>query len=256
MNDKSGPRPAGKRIQLMGTCLCDAFYSDAAIATVEILEHLGCEIGFPEGQTCCGQPAFNAGDWDSTRKVVRYTRAVFAGDEPIILPSGSCKAMLDHGAQLAFEDQEDAADQAAWSRRVWELCDYIVNGLGISSWPGSYPARISLHRSCHTRGSQSFESAVQLLSSIDGVELAQVGELEQCCGFGGTFSVSFPHISKGMGELKVKHLMEPQPDVIAALDMACMLHFGGMMDREGIKVPRIHVAQILRDSLKAAEVTA
>jgi L-lactate dehydrogenase complex protein LldE len=240
----------------MGTCLCDAFYSDAAIATVEILEHLGCQVSFPEGQTCCGQPAFNAGDWDSTRKVIRYTRTVFSGDEPIVLPSGSCKSMLDHGAQLAFEDQEDAAEQAGWSNRVWELCDYIVNGLGITSWPGSYKARISLHRSCHTRGSKSFESAVTLLSSIDGVELAEVGELEQCCGFGGTFSVSFPNVSKGMGELKVKHLMEPEPDVIASLDMACMLHFGGMMDREGITVPRIHVAQILRDSLKAAGVLA
>ena len=244
------PRPTGKRIQLMSTCLCDAFYADTAQATVEVLEHLGCRIEFPEGQTCCGQPAFNSGDWDSARKVVRYTRGVFSGNDPILLPSGSCKSMLAHGAALAFEGEADASEQAIWSNRAWELCDYIVNALGIREWPGSFKARVSLHRSCHTRGGQSYESAVQLLSSIEGIEIAQVGELEQCCGFGGTFSVSHPTLSKGMGELKVKHLMEPQPDVVASLDMACMMHFGGMMDREKITVPRMHVAQILRDSLK------
>lgn len=252
MVDATIDRPAGKRIQFMSTCLCDAFYADTAIATVQVLEYLGCELAFPEGQTCCGQPAFNAGDWDSARKVMRYTRSVFTGEDPIVLPSGSCKSMLDHGAGLAFEEADDRTVQADWSKRVWELSDYIVNGLGIREWPGQWSGTVSLHRSCHTRGSQSFESAVQLLESIEGLKLAKVGELEQCCGFGGTFSVSFPHISKGMGELKVKHLMEPKPDAIAAVDMACMLHFGGMMDREGIGVPRLHVAQILRDSLKNA----
>jgi L-lactate dehydrogenase complex protein LldE len=236
----------------MSTCLCDAFYAEAAMATVEILEYLGCEIAFPEGQTCCGQPSFNAGDWEATRKLMRYTRKVFDGEDPIILPSGSCTAMLDHGSGLAFEDQEDCAEQAAWARRAWELCDYLVHGLGQGSWPGRFPGRVSLHRSCHTRGTRSYESAVQLLESIDGLELTEVGELEQCCGFGGTFSVSFPNISKGMGELKIKHLMEGKPDVIAALDMACMMHFGGMMDREGIAVPRMHVAVILRDALRNA----
>ena len=242
-------RPAGKKIQLMGTCLCDAFYAETAIATVEILEYLGCQIDFPEGQTCCGQPAFNAGDWDSARKVVRHARSVFRGQDPIILPSGSCRSMLFHGAELAFEEEKDREEQAKWSARTWELCDFIVNGLGVEVWPGSFNGRVSLHRSCHTRHSQSFESAVQLLSSIEGLELTEVGELEQCCGFGGTFSVSFPKISRKMGELKIQHLMENEPDVISSLDMACMLHFGGMMDRQRIKTNRLHVAQILRDAL-------
>ena len=242
-------RPKGRTLQLMGTCLCDAFYAEAAKATVEVLDYLGCTVQFPEGQTCCGQPAFNAGDWDSARKVLRYTRGVFDGEEPIVLPSGSCKAMLTHGAHLAFEAESDREEQARWSGRVWELCDYIVHGLGIERWPGRYAARVSLHRSCHTRGSHSYESAVQLLRSIEGLELAEVGESEQCCGFGGTFSVSFPTISTAMGQLKVEHLMAPEPDVVAALDMACMMHFGGMMDREGVQVPRVHVAQILLAAL-------
>lgn len=223
------------------------------MATVRVLEHLGCEVDFPDGQTCCGQPAFNAGDWDSARKVIRHQRKVFAGDQPIVLPSGSCTSMLQHGSQLAFEKEADLGEQRDWSARTWELCDYIVNGLKVVQWPGKFVARVSLHRSCHTRGTDSYASAVQLLSSIEGLELTEVEELEQCCGFGGTFSVSFPETSKEMGALKIRHLMAPQPDVVATLDMACMMHFGGMMQRQGIQVRQLHVAQILLAALQTTE---
>lgn len=242
--------PASKDVLLMTTCLCDAFYDDVARATVEVLEYLGCTLDVPEGQTCCAQPAFNAGDWDSARTVFRHGMRVFAGDRPVILPSGSCTAMIRHGAPLAFEKEPDLAEVQALSARTWELADYIVNGLGIQSWPGTFKARVAFHRSCHTRGSCSAESARQLLGSISGVELVTVGEGEQCCGFGGTFSVSFPNISKEMGELKLHHLTEHKPDTIASLDMACMMHLGGMLDRKNNPTPRLHLAQILRDALR------
>ena len=108
-----------KRVQLMATCLCDAFYDDQAAATVEILEHLGIEVVFPEGQTCCGQPAFNAGDWVASRKVVRHAVQTFAGDDPVVLPSGSCAAMLFHGAALEFEHEPDLPAGEALGRRTW-----------------------------------------------------------------------------------------------------------------------------------------
>src|SRR6185437_9965365 len=97
------PPLAGKRVQLMATCLCDAFHDDVAVATVQILEHLGCSVAFPEAQTCCGQPAFNGGDWAASRKVVRHTVRTFAGPDPVVVPSGSCAAMIFHGAGLEFE---------------------------------------------------------------------------------------------------------------------------------------------------------
>lgn len=243
-------RPRSKRLQLMSTCLCDAFYDETAKATVEVLEHLGCNIDYPENQTCCGQPAFNSGDWDSARKVVRHTVKTFSGDAPVVMPSGSCAAMIYHGALLAFEDQPDLEDVRGLAGRTWELADYIVNGLGVDRWPGEYRAKVALHRSCHTRGSDCFPSAVKLLESIEGLELVPVGELEQCCGFGGTFSVSFPNISTKMGQLKVEHLTEHKPDVVASLDMACMMHFGGIMEKEGCDIKRVHISQILRDALK------
>jgi L-lactate dehydrogenase complex protein LldE len=250
MDISRSERPRSKQLQLMSTCLCDAFFDETAKATVEILEYLGCEIDFPENQTCCGQPAFNAGDWDASRKVVRHTVDVFKGDAPVVIPSGSCAAMIYHGALLEFEDQPDLASVQQLANRTWELADYIVNGLGIDKWPGRYEAKVALHRSCHTRKTDCFPSAVKLLESIEGLELVPVGEEEQCCGFGGTFSVAFPHISKQMGQLKVEHLTEHKPNVIAALDMACMMHFGGMMEKQGIQTPRMHFAQILRDALR------
>ena len=98
---------ADRRVQLMATCLCDAFFADAARATVEVLEHLGCVVEFPEGQTCCGQPAFNGGDWPACRKVMRHTVRTFDGSDPVIVPSGSCGAMIFHGGALAFEKEPD-----------------------------------------------------------------------------------------------------------------------------------------------------
>lgn len=246
------PTATGKRIKFMATCLCDGFYGDVAKASYELLEHLGCTVEFPSGQTCCGQPAHNAGDWSNARKVVGHTISVFKGNEPVVTPSGSCAAMVRHGALLCTEGQAIHAEAEEMATRTWEICEYIVHGLGVKTWPGRYAKRVALHRSCHTRGSRSYESAVTLLSSIEGVELVEVGELDQCCGFGGTFSVSFPNISKEMGQLKIEHLTAGKPDCIAGLDMACMMHFGGMMDRQKLATPRLHVAEILLAALRSS----
>lgn len=243
----------GKRVQLMATCLCDAFYDDVAAATVEVLEHLGVTVVFPEGQTCCGQPAFNGGDWAASRRVVRHTVRTFAGEDPVVVPSGSCAAMMFHGAVLEFEKESDLPEVAALGRRTWELADFIVNGLGVKTWPGSYPATVAFHRACHTRGTASGEAALALLRSIAGLKLAEFGEGEQCCGFGGTFSVSFPNISSAMGDLKLEHMRAANPDVVVSGDMSCMMHLGGLAAKEGKPVKTLHLAQVLRDALKAAK---
>lgn len=234
----------------MATCMCDAFYADAARATVEVLEYLGCQIEFPEGQTCCGQPAFNGGDWSASRKVVRHTVKTFAGNLPVVIPSGSCAAMMFHGALLEFEKEPDLPEVEQLAHRTWEVLDFIVNGLGISTWPGRYDATIAFHRACHTRGTPSGPAALTLLNSIAGAKVVPFGEGEQCCGFGGTFSVAFPNVSGAMGALKLEHIRAVQPDVLVSGDMSCMMHLGGMAEKEGKPIKTMHVAQILRDALK------
>jgi len=242
--------PASKKIQLMATCLCDAFFDDVGIATVQVLEYLGCDVSFPEGQTCCGQPAFNSGDWGSSRRVVRHCVKTFAGEQPVVVPSGSCAAMIFHGALLEFEEERDLPEVEHLASRTWEVADYIVNGLGITEWPGSFPAKVAFHRSCHSRGTKSGPAVMSLLESVEGVKVVPFGEAEQCCGFGGTFSVTFPNISTAMGKLKLKHALADNPDYLVSGDMGCLLHLGGMAEKDGRPVKTRHVVQILRDALR------
>ncbi len=241
---------ADRRVQLMATCLCDAFFADAARATVEVLEHLGCVVEFPEGQTCCGQPAFNGGDWTASRRVVRHAVRTFAGELPVIVPSASCAAMLFHGALLEFEKEPDLPAVRQLGRRTWELADFIVNALGIKAWAGRLDARLAFHRSCHARGTDTGAAAVALLSSIAGATVVPVGEAEQCCGFGGIFSVAFPHLSTSMGALKLEHVRAARPDLLVGVDMSCLMHLGGLAEKAGQPIPARHIAQVLRDALK------
>ncbi|MBC7979965.1 MAG: (Fe-S)-binding protein [Armatimonadetes bacterium] len=245
-----GDRPVGNRVLLMGTCMCDAFYDEAAKATVEVLEHLGVQVEFPENQTCCGQPAFNSGDWEASRKVARFTADVFAGTLPVIVPSGSCAAMNFHGNLLQFEEAPEEKINSL-ARRTWEVMDYIHNGLGIKTWPGKFakPTRIAFHRSCHTRGTNSGEAIVALLGSIENAEVVPFGQDEQCCGFGGTFSVTFPHISGRMGSLKMDHILEVNPDILTSGDMSCLMHLNGLARAQGRSIPHCHAIEILRDTL-------
>lgn len=246
-------RPVARKVLLMGTCLCDAFYADAAQASVEVLEHLGVEVLFPRNQTCCGQPAFNTGDWKSSRKVARHCAKVFAGDLPVVVPSGSCAAMNFHGNLLQFEDRPHPAISSL-AARTWELFDFIVNGLKVSSWPGSLPAptRVAYHRNCHTRGTPTPEAAIQLLSSIGNVEVVPFGQADQCCGFGGTFAVVFPHLSGRIGSLKLDHILAAKPDLLCSADLSCLMHISGLAQAQGRNIPCLHAAQILRQALDHA----
>ena len=241
----------------MATCLCDAFFDDVARATVEVLEHLGCEVLFPEDQTCCSQPAFNSGDWPAARQVARHCLRVFgaAGAAPVVVPSGSCARMVAHGAHLLFEGEPetDRAQAAELAGRTWELADFVVRGLGVARWPGRLPpTRLAFHRSCHSRGTAYAEGALALLRSIDGVQVLEIGEAEQCCGFGGTFSVGFPHVSRAMGTLKLDHVLAEAPDALVSGDASCLMHVAGLAERLGRPLRTLHLAQVLRDSLRAA----
>ncbi|XYH94216.1 (Fe-S)-binding protein [Sorangium sp. So ce1128] len=253
MLELSTPSRSARRVQLMASCLCDTFFDDVARSTVEVLEHLGVSVDFPEAQTCCGQPAFNAGDWDAARKVARHALNVFGAPEPIVVPSGSCARMLSHGSLLLFEGESDAEHARTLARRSFELADYIVNELGVDAWPGKLTERIVFHRSCHSRGTRYADSALKLLRSIAGCTVVEIGESEQCCGFGGAFSVSFPFISREMGRLKLAHASQADAALLVSADMGCLMHLTGLADKAGQPLRARHVAQVLRDSLGAPE---
>ncbi|MFN9027155.1 MAG: heterodisulfide reductase-related iron-sulfur binding cluster, partial [Akkermansiaceae bacterium] len=137
------------------------------------------------------------------------------------------------------------------ANRTWEVIDFIYNGLGIKTWKGKFgqPTRIAFHRSCHSRGTDSGEAVVKLLSSIQNAEIVSFGQGEQCCGVGGTFSVTFPHISGRMGSLKMDHILDAKPDILTSGDMSCLMHLTGLARAQGRPISHCHAIQILRDTL-------
>ena len=241
----------GRRVMLMATCLCDAFFDDVASSAVEVLERAGCTVVFPENQSCCGQPAYTAGDWDACRRVLRHALEVFDGDLPVVTPSGSCAAALFHEAPIVFEGRPEAGAAGRLAGRAWELSDFLANGLGIERWPGRLEARIALHPGCHNRDTPTVAAAGKLLASIEGVEIVPVEDADACCGFGGVFSVAFPHVSSAMGRRRIDRLLAPGPDLVVSADMGCLMHQKGLAERAGRPYPARHVAQVLRDAAAA-----
>ncbi len=236
----------------MATCLCDAIFDDAAKCAVQILRKFA-EVNFPEDQTCCGQPAFNSGDFESARKVIRHTMRVFSeNDYPIIVPSASCAAMLYHSSKIAFRDADKGEREAvdAFARRVWEFCDYLANGLGVEAIGGRLKAKIAVHNSCHSRGSGTPDALAKFLSSIDALEVEAVKDAGDCCGFGGTFSVVFPQISAELGLAKVKAISALNPDYVVSADTSCLLHQKGIAEHAGIPYNPRHAAQIFHEAMK------
>lgn len=257
----------------MLTCLCDAFYGEVGIATARILEHCGCKVEFPEGQTCCGQPPFNSGDWDTARPIARRTLATFDRNIPIIVPSGSCTAMLRSGYPMMGLE----------APRAYELSEFLIGYLGIDRWPlrGSCVTKkqkVVFHRSCHMRElskvvantsalSTSGEAVndvnrvgvakykkqqspqERLLSLIPGLELTPFAQQEQCCGFGGAFSATHGTLSAGIGMEKLRCLMDAGVDTVVSGDMGCLMHLQGLIDKERLPLKLKHYAQLLAEVL-------
>lgn len=238
----------GRRAQLMISCLCDAFFDDTARATVQCLERAGCEVICPAAQTCCGQAAYTAGDWSVYRDVVRHAARVFSDGAPLVVASGSCAAAMFHEAPIAFEGEADLPEIRRLAARTWELCDFLVNGLGIGGWEGRLEARVAIHDGCHTRSTPTISAMRSLLGGVEGMEVVEFPDQEQCCGFGGVFSVSHPHISSALGRKKVDSTLSVSPDYVVSADMSCLMHQQGIASRRGLDYPIRHISQILRDA--------
>ena len=246
-------RIAGRKVNFMATCLCDSIFSDAAKNAVQILKHFGAEVSLPHDQTCCGQPAFNSGDFASARKVLLSTMRAFGwNSDPIVVPSASCAAMLYHSSKIAFrESTPDVRKEVdAFARRVWEFCDFLVNVLGVEKIPGKYEAKVALHNSCHGKGSGTPAALKKLAESIDGLKTLDFDGSENCCGFGGTFSVVFPQLSSEMGEKKVRSIAAADPDIVCAADTSCLMHQKGIADKLGVKYRPMHAAELFYAAMK------
>ena len=235
------------RVSLFVTCLVDQFRPSVGTATVEVLRRAGCEVVFDERQTCCGQPAFNAGYRDEAREVARQVLEIY-GDraDPIVMPSGSCGAMFQRLPGL-FLDEPDAYRRArSIVRRTHELGSFLVRVLGIEDVGARYEGRVTWHDSCHgLRHLGIKEEPRRLIEHVEGAELVELPSSEECCGFGGTFSVKHPDISVAILDRKLEALRAIDIDTIVGADVSCLMQIGGRLRREGSPIRVLHLAELL-----------
>lgn len=237
------------KISLMITCLGDALFPDVGVATVRLLRRLGVEVDFPEAQTCCGQPHFNSGYHDLARDLARHTIQAFAGSPLVVTPSGSCAAMvkleypeLFHNDLVWHERAEDLA------RRTHELADFLVNVLGVEDVGARFETTATYHMACHLRGLGLQSEPERLLRRVKDLELLPLERFDECCGFGGSFSVRFPQISGAMVQDKAAAIDKSGADVVVATDAGCLMNIAGCLRRRGSRVRAMHLAEVLASS--------
>jgi len=234
------------KVLLMVTCLGDVIRPSAAQATVTLLRRLGHTVEFRETQTCCGQPLMNSGFLDLAREQARYTIEVFAGDEPVVVPSGSCAAMVREYPHLLRDDPAWHARAEQLAQRTSELCDFLVHRLGVVDCGARYRGKLAFHLACHLRMLPgAAEAARTLLAHISGATCVPLSGEETCCGFGGSFAVRYPQISGKMVEDKVQAILASGADCVVSTDTGCLMNIAGRLHRAGHRVDVRHIAEIL-----------
>ncbi|SEA37346.1 L-lactate dehydrogenase complex protein LldE [Thalassobacillus cyri] len=234
------------KASLFITCLCDIMSSDVGKDTVEVLEKVGCEVDFPELQTCCGQPAYNSGYLKESKESMKQMMRAFKDSEYVVGPSGSCVAMLHEYPHIFKGDPEweEAANDLAG--KSYELTQFLVDVMGITDVGSKFQGRVTYHPSCHmTRLLGVRDAPMTLLENVKGLEFVALPVKEDCCGFGGTFSVKNPVISEQMVEEKTEHVTETGAEYLVGGDMGCLMNIGGRLTRNGKPVKVLHIANIL-----------
>jgi L-lactate dehydrogenase complex protein LldE len=235
------------RVALFVTCLVDQLFPQIGDAAARVLARAGCDVVFPEDQTCCGQPTFNDGFWDEARVLARRHLDVFETAEAVVAPSGSCAAMVREWYPRLFRD--DAAHLARAGRlahRIYELSEYLVRVRGVADLGARMDAAVAYHPACHgLRGLGLREEPLRLLRAVRGLRLVPLAGAEECCGFGGFFSVTFAAASGAMLATKLDAIEASGADVVTATDASCLMHIAGGLSRRESRVRAMHLAEVL-----------
>jgi L-lactate dehydrogenase complex protein LldE len=229
------------RVALFATCIGDTLFPEAARATVEVLERLGHEVVFPAEQTCCGQMHVNGGYQDEAARLARRFVDVFGEYEAVVAPSASCV-----GAVRELYPQVLGVSHPVMER-VFELSEFLVHRLGIDDVGASFPHRVTYHPTCHSlRVTRVGDAPLRLLRHVRGLELLELPRADECCGFGGTFSIKFGEISTRLADNKCQHIVTSGADAVVLGDVGCMLSIEGRLRRRGDTATRVlHVAEVL-----------
>ena len=268
MNPTTNPAAAARavrprRVYFFSTCLVDLMAPQAGVDAIELIRAAGIEVDFPPAQTCCGQPAYTSGFFDEARQVARTQLELFPQPWPIVVPSGSCAAMMAHHWPRLFEgDAALAARAREVAARIVEFAAFAHDVLGLdasASQPGkTAPVKVALHTSCHARREMGTHVPGEaLLRALPGVELVQPARVAECCGFGGTFSARHPAISGAMVSDKLDAVRDTGAEVLVSADCGCLLNMHHAADKrraQGQAAPRfVHLASFVRERLGAAD---
>lgn len=235
-------------LQLLVTCIIDTLYPEVGEAVVNVLERAGAQVNFPDGQTCCGQPAFNAGMRVQARQMAEHTIRVFEdAPGPIVIPSGSCAAMIRKSYQELFAGDPDWLKRASTlAERTFEFTEYLVDVLGVTNLGAQYRGGISYHSSCHLlRELEVDRQPRALLEAVGEANFVKLPGTEECCGFGGVFSVEHPEISGELLARKIANLEASGASVVVSCDAGCITNINGGLHRLNKPRRALHIAEIL-----------
>ncbi len=243
-------------VQLFITCIVDTLYPQVGEAVVSILERLGVSVEFPTGQTCCGQPAFNTGARNLARPMAEHTlRVLEATTGPVVVPSGSCASMIRHSYPELFAGDTTWLPRArALAERTFEFSEFLVDRLGVTDVGARYPGPVTYHSSCHLLRELGVDRQPRALlaavrdSNLPGdqpLRVVELPETQECCGFGGVFSVEHPQISTAMLERKLANVSATQAPVVVSCDAGCITNINGGLHRRGMSQRVVHIAEVL-----------
>ncbi|HEY7127323.1 MAG TPA: (Fe-S)-binding protein [Ktedonobacterales bacterium] len=237
------------RVTLFITCFNDTLFPETGIAMTHLLERLGCEVEFPLDQTCCGQMHYNTGYQREALPLIQHFVQVFQEAEVVVSPSASCVGMVREQyprAAAQFGDVSLAAQVAALLPRVYELSEFLTDVLGVEEVGAYFPHRVTYHPTCHSlRGLHVGERPLRLLRAVRGIDLVELPDAVECCGFGGTFAVKNADTSQAMLADKVRAALETKAEIVCAADNSCLMHIGGALSRQRAGMRVLHLAEIL-----------
>jgi len=240
-------RTTGRHVGLFATCLVDLMRPSVGFAAARLLERAGYRVSVPESQTCCGQPAYNAGDQKDARAIAAHTIAAFEPFDYVIAPSGSCAAMIRVHYPRLFEDEPEYLKRSqALAEKTYELTSFLSDIAKTTEITAKYPAKATYHDACSGLREMAVRAQPRaLLAGVSGLRLVEAEDGESCCGFGGLFSVKYPDISASMVDDKVDALLATGADVVLGGDLGCLINIAGRLKRRGASMDVRHVAEVL-----------
>lgn len=233
-------------VQLFIPCFVDQLYPDVAFSMVKILEKLDCKVSYNTNQTCCGQPAFNAGYWGESKDVCFKFIKDFEGTDFIVAPSASCVGFVKNYYPKLLENTSSHNKVKGITERTFEYTDFLVNILKIEDVGASLEGKATYHDSCAAlRECNLKQEPRKLLANVKGLELVEMKDVETCCGFGGTFAVKFEDISVAMADQKLKNATDTGAEFLISTDMSCLMHLNGYAKTNGYNIKSMHIADVL-----------